>query len=333
MTIPLWSQTDKNARDVLSPLESTEWNDLTEAQKKNIWKYIEHYLFDPQLHSSDRYSFSGIDCNYKFYGNSDSVRTRQAENLAATIDLLNSRHKRNSYANNFLASPTYDNACKDFFRIFIASPKDVVFELLTIFADILVKRPVKETWKKQDEISEDYKSRKDMERWKYFDDFSDELNEVLQQFGINYQLTRNGLIPADEPEVINKIYKPVLKKLASKKWEPVNRDLADSFKSLVSEKGGSNALTHALSALQAFLQILDSGKTGKGDTVQLIKKLMQAKKIPDDDFTKMIVTNMNSYWAKERMDKGDPHPKNQYATKQQAKLVVSTVMVFMDHVL
>jgi hypothetical protein len=333
MRIPLWSETNPSAREVLSPLNTVQWDELSEQDKKRIWKYIQHHLFDPRHGSDNQYSFDGTICNYKFYGQFSSDKTHSLRNVTYSIDVLNDRHKRNSYASNYLNNSTFDNACSDFYSIFISSPKDVVFELLAIYSSVMVERDQEQIRKKQDEKDADYQARKEAEMWRRFDKFSTELNEVLQQFGINYQLTRTGIIPADEPKVIETIYEPTLKKLSAQKWAPVNRDLRDAFDALNKDKDGSGALTHALAALQGFLQVLVHDKTGKGDTSSLIKMATKSRKIPDDDFSKQIIQNLNSFWAKERQDKGDPHPKNVYATKQQAKLVISLVMVFVDHVL
>ena len=331
MRIPLWSDLNPSAKEILSPTESEEWDNLAEEDKQKIWRYLEYHLFNPAEGSSDEYSFVGIDCNYKFYGDDNWENSHLLKNVSESIAVLNYRHKRHSYARNFLRTSKYDDACQDFYKIFTSLPKDVVFELLTIFSNTMVTREVETISKKQDETDKDFEKRKEVEIWKRFDSFSEDLNEVLQQFGINYQLTRNGIVPADEPAVVEKIYKPALKKLSSKKWAEVNRDLRDAFDALNKDKDGSGALTHALAALQAFLQIQVHGKTGKGDTAKLINEAISRKLIPDDDFSKKIIKDINSFWAKERKDKGDPHPKKAYATKGQAKLIISLIMVFIDH--
>lgn len=333
MRIPLWSETNPSAKEVLSPLNTVEWDKLSEQDKKRIWKYVQHHLFDPRRGSANQHSFDNVICNYKFYGRYSSDRTHALKNVTYSVDTLNDRHKRNSYASNYLNSKTFDNACNDFYKIFIGLPRDVVFELLTIFTSVMVDRDREQISKRQDENDADFNTRRESEMWSHFDKFAQELNEVFEQFGINYQLTRAGIIPADEPKVIEEIYKPTLKKLSAQKWAPVNRDLHDAFEALNKDKDGSGALTHALAALQGFLQVLVNGKTGKGDTSSLISLATKNKLIPDDDFSKKIIKEMNSFWAKERQDKGDPHPKNTYATKQQAKLVISLIMVFVDHAL
>lgn len=334
MTIPLWSEINPSVKEVLLPLGTIEWNDLGADDCKLMWKHIQPLLFNPIFDSADwPNTFGNISCNYEFYGGNSYVNDHLAETISQTIRTLNSKYKKQSFARRFLEDASYDAACEDFYHIFITGSQNVVFEMLTIFARLTVEREVDRIWSKQDESNEDFLERRDQEQWRRFDKFSNDLNEVFQQFGINYQLTRNGMIPADEPRVILEIYEPVLKKLSAEKWGPVNRDLRDAFEALNNDSNGSGSLTHALAALQAVLQILVHGKIGKGDTGSLITKCIKEGKIPDDDFSKNIIADLNSFWAKERKDKGDPHPKNQYATKKQAKLAISLVMVFMDYIL
>lgn len=197
----------------------------------------------------------------------------------------------------------------------------------------MVASEAEKVWKKEKESGKDFEKRKEKEKWKRFDGFSGRLSEVFEDFGINYKLTRLGFIHADEPEVVDKIYKPALKKLSDRKWSEVNRDLRDAFEALHKDNDGSGAITHALSALQAFLQISVYGETGKGDTSKLINLAIKEKIVPNDDYSQKIIKDMNSFWAKERKEKGDPHPKKEYATKDQGKLVTSLIMVFIDHVL
>lgn len=330
MEIPLWTHNNPQVKEILLPTNPTKWADLTSEEKERMWRHLESFLFDPRP-STRNANFNEVSCSYVFYGADLWENDHLARTVSLSIRVLNNRYKRHSYARNFLEDGTFNSACHDFYNIFLTQSRDVVFELITLFANATIMRDGERLWKKQDENDEDFEARKEIEKWKRFDKFSRLLGEVFEEFGVNYKLTRAGLIPADEPTVIEDIYKPALKKLSNEKWFPVNRDLRDTFQALNNDKDGSGALTHALSALQGFLQIIVHGKTGKGDTSALINEAVKKKLIPDDDFSKKIIKDMNSFWARERQDKGDPHPKKSYATKAQAKLVISLIMVFVDH--
>ena len=63
---------------------------------------------------------------------------------------------------------------------------------------------------------------------------------------------------------MREVYLPTLKSLADPKWAPVCSDLDSAFKSfqLKSKEGFSRSITYAVSALQAFLQVLVHNKIG-----------------------------------------------------------------------
>lgn len=330
--IPFWSDTNSKVKEILFPTKETIWSDLSIEDKKKMWKYLEYHLFNLNPESGEA-SFDRVSCRYQFYGKDIWENDHLVKTIANSMLFFNEKYKKATYAEEFLKESSFDSACRDFYRIFMQENRDVVFEMLTLYSRVMVLNDSEKLWQGNDENDEDFQKRKDKEQWKRFDSFSARLSEVFEEFGVNYKLTRDGFIKSDEPVVIEKIYEPALKKLSSKKWGDVNRDIRDSFSALNDDKDGSGSITHTLAALQGFLQILVNGKTGKGDTSNLIVEALKKQLIPDDDFSKKIIKEMNSFWAKERQDKGDPHPKKSYATKSQAKLVISLVMVFIDHVL
>jgi hypothetical protein len=67
----------------------------------------------------------------------------------------------------------------------------------------------------------------------------------------------------------------------------VNRDLGDAFKDyrLKTEQGYSSCVTHTISSLQAYLQILVNKKIGKGDISSLILEARKSGLIQNDKFT------------------------------------------------
>lgn len=333
MDIPLWSDTNPEIEKILSKIEPIDWADLSDEDKENIWLYSQKFLFNPVEDSGNELLFDSLSCNYEFYGMSTSENTLLAKNIAASINGLNALYKKQNYADNFLRNPTYDNACADFYRIFTEQDKNVVFELLLIFSNVTVNSDYIAARQKQNESDDDFYKRRGTEKWERFDAFAKKVSEIFEEFGLNYKLTRAGIIPIDEPRILTDIYQPALKKLSDTKWLSVNRDLIDAFEALNKDKDGSGALTHALSAVQGFLQIIVHGETGNGDTSKLIDEAIKAGLISNDDSSKKLFKDLTSFWARERMHRGDPHPKKEYATKSQAMLVINTVILFMDYIL
>jgi hypothetical protein len=95
--------------------------------------------------------------------------------------------------------------------------------------------------------------------------------------------------------------------------------------------GYSNSVTNTVTSIQAFLQILCSGKTGTGDISKLIVQAQTKGLIPNDAFTKIIFKNLEAILMQERQDKGIAHPPKEYATEKNARLVINLAMVFFQH--
>lgn len=184
-----------------------------------------------------------------------------------------------------------------------------------------------------EETEEQYKER--LTEWKYeeLDKFTDRLNNVFEHFGINAVLTRHGFIPKQDERIVKEIYEPVLKFLSNEKWKPVNRDLKDAFEDfqLKTKSGYSGCVTLAISAIEAFLQILLYGKTGKGTLGKLIPEAQSKGLIPKDKFTDQIFKNMESIFMQERIETGDAHPKDEYANEKNSIMVLNLAMVFLQH--
>jgi hypothetical protein len=142
-----------------------------------------------------------------------------------------------------------------------------------------------------------------------------------------------GFVEIQEPKIIEDIYVPVLKALSHPKWKEVSIHLSDSFAEFRTNtpQGYSSCVTLSVSAVQAFLQILVHGKTGKGDISDLITKAHAQNLIPDDGFTKEIFKKIESVLMRERQQTGIPHPKQEYATAKNSLLVLNLTMVFFQH--
>ncbi len=53
--------------------------------------------------------------------------------------------------------------------------------------------------------------------------------------------------------------------------------------------------------------------------------------IPDDKFTEQIFKNIESILMFEKQATADAHPKKEYATEKNSRLVMNLVMIFLQH--
>jgi len=304
-----WSDLSPKAAEALHPdFGLRNWDELTYEEKNRIW----HYLKD---------NFNNEDGVVRVYW---------------AVYTLNERHKYRSYAENFLIDKSKTNAMTDFSNIVVNRGKnqDVVFELLSCFSRaILVERSDESISRKKDETDEEYAERLTEWRYEHFDKFAGRLNDVFEHFGIGVILTRHGLIPKQEEKIVKEIYEPVLKFLSNEKWKPVSRDLQDAFKDfrLKTATGYSSCVTHTISAIEAFLQILLYEKTGKGTLRTLIPEAQSKHLIPRDKYTDQMFKTLESIFAQERMETSDAHPKEAYANAKNALMIMNLAMVFLQH--
>jgi len=321
----LWSESKKEAKNELKPnLGLKSWNDLNHTEKSNIWKHLSNYFFEHSGFDNNEFEFIGG------YPDKDLKKKR----ILYTITSLNDFYKVNNYTPSFLNNPNLNTACADFYSIFINQSENVVFELLSIYSKlILAERKDDEPYSEKNETEEKFKLRTIEWRFEIFDEFSNRLNKVLGDFGINILLTRLEFIPRQDKKIIEEVYEPVISFLSNSKWKEVSSILADAFQEYRKKtpQGYSNCVTNTVSAIQAFLQILDSEKTGKGAISYLITEAQKKNLIPNDFFTQKIFDNIESIFARERQEIGIAHPKKEYANERNARTILNLSMIFFQH--
>lgn len=302
-----WSVTQPDAMKELHPdLGLRDWDELSIDEKDKIWHYLKNF----------------------FVSGDENLRTFFA------VYCLNENHKYRSYGKHFLHDQSPKSARMDFEHIFRNESQHVLFELISCFCRaILVERSDKTIWKGDKESEEKYKSRLNEWRYEDFDKFAERLNDVLEHFGINVELARQGFIPRQDKRITKEIYEPVLQFLSNEEWKPVSRDLRDAFRDyqLKTVDGYSSCITHTISAVEAFLQIVLYGETGKGTLGGLIPEAQKKNLIPRDTFTGQIFKNMEAIFARERKETGDAHPKKEYANERNARTLLNLAMVFLQH--
>lgn len=320
----LWSELNPEAKKELKPdLGLRDWNSLKKEEKELIWNYLDYYFFN-------------IVCVKSYINDLSSIIWRDYEKnnfkrIEKVIFDLNKMCKYKNYTKNYLKNDDCYEACKDFYNIFINESENVVIELLSLYCKALIEeRQKKKLSKRHNETDEEYDKRLYKWRFEDFNNFSKDLNEVFNDFGVNLYLTRKGFILRQDNKIMTEIYEPVLKFLSHSKWEPVNKILEDAFKEY-SSKQYSNCITKAVTSIQAFLQITVNGKIGKLNISKLITIGQNSNLIPNDTFTKKIFDNMESIFSIYRQDKGIAHPPKEEATEKDARLILNLVMIFMQH--
>lgn len=303
----LWSTMRLDALKEMHPsLGYRSWNELTADEKDKVWHFLKDYFL-----------------------NDDNLRTFFA------IYCLNENHKYRAYGKHFLHNKSKQNAKMDFEHIFKNESQNVLLELFSCFSRaILTEKSEEIIYRGSNESDDEYKKRTNEYRHGDFDKFAERLNDVFEQFGVNVLLTKQGFIPRQDDYITKEIYIPVLTFLSEKEWGSVNRDLKDAFKEYQekTEQGYSSSITHAISALQAFLQIIVDGKSGSSEGVaSLVKKAQEKNTIPTDKFSSEIFKNLDAILMRESGKSGDAHPKQEYANEKNARLVLNLIMIFMQH--
>lgn len=334
MNFKTWSATNPDIKKELKPdIGIRNWDSLNKDEKYKIWKYLESFFFKTSISFSIDDYYNG---KIQFYDDPwISNGTYKQTRIENTILLLNDMYKAQSYARNYLEYPILENACYDFFNIFINGNENLVLELLSLYCVYLIEEKEQFTIEKSNNENEDeYQKRLTDYRYEIFDKFSERLNEVFIDFGLNYLLTRQGFIPRQEEKIITEIYEPVLKALSDQKWKEVNNLLIDAFSEYRKNtpQGYSNCITNAISSIEGFLQILINGKIdNKGTLGELIDQGIKKQQIPDDVFTKTIFRNFDSILSRERMETSIAHPKKEYGTEKNARLILNIAMIFIQH--
>lgn len=304
----LWSEKNSEAKKLLSPnLDLRNWDELSHEEKDKIWHFLKNWF---SKEDSNRVLFSIIN--------------------------LNEIHKSRSYASFTLKDFSRQNAFLDFKNIFFEQNQHVVLEIFSCFCESVLNERQNEHRRNYINYKTEEEYIEKITEWRFeeFDKFANRLNDIFEHFSINLVLTRGGFIDRQDSKIINEIYVPVLNFLSLQKWNDVNRELSDAFKEYQTktEHGYSNCITHAVSALQAFLQILVNEKIGSSNGINnLIKQAQEKALIPTDRFSSEIFKNIESILMRERGKTGDAHPKQEYANEKNARLVLNLIMVFIQH--
>ncbi len=286
-----------------------DWNELTTGEKEKIWFHLRGWFGEEEW---------------------------QAFMMTRAVDKLNEASKYHSYARHYLLAPSLDSGATDFRRIFFEEEQNVVYQLITLyFKTLLETQREPNLIRTGSETDEEHERNKIDHVYKRFDEAASRVNDVFGQFGLNVEMTRQGLIPRQDQRISDEIYQPVLRVLSGTRWYEVSRELGDAIEAFQNHtpEGYSKCVTLTVSAVEAFLQIVVHGETGKGTLAELIREAQKKGLIPSDNFSGVIFDELKSTFARERKETSDAHVKEDYATEKNARLVLNLAMVFLQHCL
>jgi len=316
----LYGDGDPQIEESIQPrLDIREWGDLGIDEKKIALQQIQNMRW---LRDDSANVLSAIT-----YMNDAFLRQCPGKRLHAITPDFDFQGRRNN--ENEIRRAAY----LDFCDIFVGEKSEsMVLRMLSHFA----KSYINEDYLRSAEISEDIetKSKNIEQAYSKFDFLGNCLNHVFDQFSINIQLTRNGLIPKQDEKITKDIYEPTLKMLADPKWKTVSDNLAQMF-SDYTEGDYPEVITKAHSSVQRFLQVLvgEEGKSGKGEVGKLFGKAKEAGILPIDRFTEPVINVLQGFIVSERANNSTAKPAIKDATSEEALLIMNVVMVFLQHCL
>lgn len=321
-----WSDIKKEAKDELLPdLGFRSWDELKIDDKKKIWSYLwKNWLFDPRKNDLDAF----YSCKeYKDNRNGDKIE--KLKRITFVLDVLNLKYKAKTYARRFLDDRGADTALENFYSIYLQKSENVVFELLSIYAKKLIIEREGGLRQKDDEPNRKFLKRNNKYKWEKFDNFSKDLNNLFDNFGIYVFLARQGFVPRQDERIIEDIYKPVLKMLSSDEHEEINQRLKRAFKNF-RDKDFDKVIQNSINSIHAYLQVKLSKKIGKGNFKKLLRRAEKEKIIPYDGLIVDLYNNIESFLARERKDKTDAHPSSVKPSSDDALFVLNLTMVVLQ---
>lgn len=261
----------------------------------------------------------------------------EGQNTIDTITTLNNSFLRKLYGKNLhYCHPrsfhiVQSAAEEDFFNIFLTEKSDIVYYMLSIWADIHID---KHFLNKVEKLDKDDRKKFIQLAFTSFDELQNCLNHIFDQFCINQMLTRNGFIPRQDKKILDQIYTPTIKCLSDPKWSLVNSDLENMFQDY-RNRNYQETITKAHSVVHRFLQIyLNKGnKNAKGELGKLFQEAKRTRIISDNIFVIKIIDAVQSFVSSERANKSTAKPASKNVTSSDALLVMNAVMIFLQYCL
>jgi hypothetical protein len=316
----LYGQDDPVVEEKIQPhLFWRDWKDLL---------YEEKAVALQQLKNDDWINeFSDEILNTIEYLNKNFLRILPGKQLHAIIPIRDV----DGVSNNFQRRKA---AFEDFKNIFISQHgEELVFRMLSFFAREHIRYDFYGMAERETEI----KKRCDYVDVAFgdFDKLADCFNLIFEQFNVNVILTRDGLIPRQDPKIVKDLYLPILKILADPKWKSVSEDLASMFEAYLS-KNFAESITKAHVVMQRFLQILlgrEEGKNAKGEMKDLFHSLKEKSHIPFTKLGESITKALSDFMSSQRALISTAKPSMQNADRSDALVTMNVLMVYLQHCL
>lgn len=334
------SQIDPEVKSALKPtLLGRSWNDLSVDEKSLMWRHLRDYFFDERLRVVKNGYGQRDHSYYLFDGDDGEVRKGRVVYAIATIT---DEYKVKNYAPTFLENQTHNNACKDFYDIFLNGDESIVYELLSLYVKKIIlnisneKHAVfgSDSYKKSDESDEKFKERIKRQQEYILDKFNDRINEIFADFGIGKRFTRLGIVPTQSKLIESTIYDPVLEYLASSgEYSGIDDALRKAFEAY-ERKNYSNVIMESTNAVHSYLQVVTKTKPGKSKNLKpLLQEARKSGAIPTSPNIDILMDGVESYYAVTRSLKSNSHPKKgeDSLSKEEAGFVLNLTIVVLQH--
>jgi len=198
----LYGDGDPKVEEVIQPsLGLRKWTDLS-AEEKTI--ALRHIVNSGWLSGYSKEILESIK-----YLNREFLRVCPGKRLHRI------KPEYGHYGRGDNSSQRMRAAFDDFQDIFVnAHSEELVLLMLSVFAE----RHVNQTYYGSAQEATDEKKRKELieEAFQKFDRLANCLNHVFEQFSINAQVTRLGIVPKQDEIIIDEVYNPTLRILADR---------------------------------------------------------------------------------------------------------------------
>lgn len=304
----IYGEGSKEIQEKISPkLELREWSQLTNDEKETAYKFF----WDPHFQHYAKHTINYLNAEYL--------------SVIPGANLLDAQH----YRRDELGA-----ASKDFHKIFLNKPQDLVFAMLAKFVDCFINHDALSHLEQKELSEDDFNHRVDQE-FRLADIRIKSLNHIFEKFAVNQVFSREGLFPRQDQKITEEIYQPTLKVLSDPKWKTVTTHLVKMFNDY-RNKNYDDVASEAYNSIYAFLKVVRKidGGNSKSAFGALFSEVSNS--ITQTDSVKRFLSNISSFISDTRASHGSAKPDvgNQISlSSSESLLIMNEVMVLLQYCL